>query len=199
MRFMLAIVVLLLLGAGAYVMVAVRTVSHDPDVWHVDPLTVPPSETPNSYRVAPSEFTEFTVAREAPIYDADAQTLAQAFDAFVMAQPRVERVAGVVEEGWMTYVQRTEMLSMPDYISVRFYDLEQPAPAEDPAPEASAPAEDAAGDAPVGTQDAVSQTAAGAPGATIAIYSRSRFGYGDMGVNEARVNAWLGALQSFER
>jgi uncharacterized protein (DUF1499 family) len=30
--------------------------------------------------------------------------------------------------------------------------------------------------------------------ATLAVYSRSRFGYGDMGVNRARVEAWLAAL-----
>ena len=33
---------------------------------------------------------------------------------------------------------------------------------------------------------------------TIAIYSRSRFGYGDLGVNKARVEAWLETLSSFE-
>lgn len=33
---------------------------------------------------------------------------------------------------------------------------------------------------------------------TIAIFSRSRFGYGDLGVNENRVLLWLGTLRSFE-
>lgn len=32
---------------------------------------------------------------------------------------------------------------------------------------------------------------------TIAVYSRARFGYGDLGVNEARVRQWVGALDSF--
>lgn len=31
-------------------------------------------------------------------------------------------------------------------------------------------------------------------GASLAIYSRSRYGYSDMGVNEARVRRWLGRL-----
>lgn len=33
---------------------------------------------------------------------------------------------------------------------------------------------------------------------TVAIYSRSRFGYGDLGVNKARIDAWLESLSSFE-
>ncbi|MGI1661297.1 DUF1499 domain-containing protein [Palleronia sp. KMU-117] len=32
-------------------------------------------------------------------------------------------------------------------------------------------------------------------GATVAIHSRLRFGQGDMGVNRARVEAWLGAVE----
>ncbi|MEM8869365.1 MAG: DUF1499 domain-containing protein, partial [Pseudomonadota bacterium] len=50
---------------------------------------------------------------------------------------------------------------LPDYISARFYNLEDTGQS------------------------------------TLAIYSRSRFGYGDLGVNGARVRAWLGAIDSF--
>ncbi len=34
---------------------------------------------------------------------------------------------------------------------------------------------------------------------TLAIYSRARFGYGDMGVNRRRVEKWLGSLASYEQ
>jgi uncharacterized protein (DUF1499 family) len=41
----------------------------------------------------------------------------------------------------------------------------------------------------------VSVLPAGGDGSTIAIYSRSRFGYSDMGVNRRRVEDWMTALQ----
>ena len=33
---------------------------------------------------------------------------------------------------------------------------------------------------------------------TVAIFSRSRFGYGDLGLNETRTMQWLSTLKSFE-
>ena len=41
----------------------------------------------------------------------------------------------------------------------------------------------------------VSILPAGGDGSTIAIYSRSRFGYSDLGVNQRRVEEWMAALQ----
>lgn len=158
---MLVIIIIGVLGLAAYLVYTVRTASHDPAVWHVDPLEVPQSPTPNAFRVALPDFTQQPIALIAPIYASDAATLAIAFDSFVIGQPRVERVAGTAQEGWLTYVQRTPQLQFPDYISVRFYDL---------------------GD----TEKS-----------TVAIYSRSRYGYGDQGVNEARVRAWLTSLDTF--
>ncbi|MEM9228808.1 MAG: DUF1499 domain-containing protein [Pseudomonadota bacterium] len=158
---MFLIILLGILALGGYLAYTVQTVTHDPAVWHVDPLEVPPSDTPNSFRIAIPEFTEHPVDLQAPIYAVDAITLSRAFDTFVIGQPRVERVAGTPEEGWLTYVQRTPQLQLPDYISARFYNLEDTGQS------------------------------------TLAIYSRSRFGYGDLGVNGARVRAWLGAIDSF--
>ena len=162
MRTMFIIIVLGLLGLTGWAMYSIRTVTHDPAIWHVDPLTATPSQYPNYYRVARSDLTEWPVQQEAEIYAANAATVAAAFDAFVVAQPRVDRVAGTVEEGWLTYVQRTESFQFPDYISVRFYDIDDTGKS------------------------------------TLAIYSRSRFGQGDMGVNEARVKSWLTSIDSFK-
>lgn len=163
MKAMLAIIVVGLLGISVYTVFYIRTVTHNPAEWHLDPRTALPSDTPNSYRLIKLDLTEFPVDLAAPTYTVNAATLSEAFDRFVMGQPRVERIAGSTEEAWITYVQRTEGLQFPDYISVQFYDY---------------------GD--TGTS-------------TIAIYSRSRFGHGDMGVNEARVKSWLRSISSFEQ
>lgn len=141
--------------------VRAATVSHDPDEWHVDPFEITRPVSPNTYYVATQSMVAASVDKEAPIYTAAAVVMAQAFDDFVMTQPSVLRLAGSSAEGWVTYVQRTPKLKMPDYISVKFINFEE-------------------------------------GGSTLAIYSRSRFGYGDMGVNKARIDLWLQSLASFE-
>ncbi len=163
MRVMLLVILFGVLGITAYTVFFIRSVAHDPQVWHVDPRNVEDSDTPNDFRLIKSDLTEFRVHMEAPTYAVNAATLSEAFDRFVMGQPRVERVAGSTQAGWVTYVQRSETLAFPDYISVQFYDY---------------------GD--TGTS-------------TIAIYSRSRFGHSDMGVNEARVKRWVASIASFEQ
>ena len=84
-----------------------------------------------------------------------------AFDAAVLAQPRVERIAGDPSEGFMTYRQRSLVFGFPDYVSVR--------------------------------------TLPAAGGSTLAIWSRSRYGRSDFGVNAERVSTWLGLLQPLEQ
>ncbi|MEO0912293.1 MAG: DUF1499 domain-containing protein [Pseudomonadota bacterium] len=158
---MLILILLGIIGVTGYGVYFIRNVTHDPAVWHVDPRTEPPSATPNSFRVAPSAITDQPVDMEAPTYSVTAAQLALAFDTFVMEQPLVERIAGSLESGWITYVQRTEALRFPDYITVQFFDL--------------------------GDTDT----------STLALYSRSRFGHSDMGVNKARAEAWLTSIESF--
>lgn len=162
MRLMVLFVLMVGFGVLGYTIFHIRTVPSDPAVWHVDPLRAPPQPTPNGYRVAPVTVSQHAVDAEPPIYIATPEVLGAAFDTFVMGQPRVTRLAGSVEEGWITYIQRSESFQFPDYVSVRFLPLEQEG------------------------------------FSTIAIFSRSRFGHSDMGVNEARVLAWLNALRSFE-
>ncbi len=159
-RMFLFLLFLNVVGAG-FIFYKVSSVDHDPTVWHVDPLVEPQSVKPHSYRVAPPALTQEFVDFPAPVYTANPTLMAKAFDDFVLRQPKTIRIAGSVEEGWMTYVQRSERLNFPDYISVKFIDLN-------------------------------------GGRSTVAIYSRSRFGYSDMGVNAARVNGWLASLRSFE-
>ena len=139
----------------------VSTVDSDPAVWHVDPLTAPTPVKPHSFRMAPPGLTEEIVDMESPVYSANPTLMAKAFDDFVLSQNKTKRIAGSPEEGWMTYVQRTPRWNFPDYISVKFIDLN-------------------------------------GGKSTIAVFSRSRFGYSDLGVNEARVKTWVKTLQSFE-
>ena len=160
---MLRIAVFLMLACIALLgilFIRVATVGHDPAVWHIDPLTAEASANPNHFRVAIEALTEQPVDEIAPIYRVNPTFLANTLDDFVMHEALVERVAGSPEAGWVTYVQRSPRMRMPDYISVKVIDLAN-------------------------------------GNSTIAIFSRSRFGIGDMGVNKARVRRWLTALEPF--
>ncbi len=159
-RMAIFLVFLTIAGLG-WAFYHVSTVESDPAVWHVDPLTAPQTVKPHSFRLAPPGLTEEPVDMPAPVYSANPTLMAKAFDDFVLKQNKVKRIAGSPEEGWMTYVQRSPRWNFPDYISVKFIDLN-------------------------------------GGKSTVAIYSRSRFGYSDMGVNEARVKTWIRALESFE-
>jgi len=159
-RMAIFLVVAVILVIGAFYVRAVSA-SHDPAEWHVDPLTAERPASPNTYYVAPQAMVQASVDLEAPIYTVPAAIMAKAFDDYVQTQPNIIALASDDGGLWATYVQRTPTLKMPDYISVKFIDLEEGR-------------------------------------STIAIYSRSRFGYGDMGVNKARVDLWLQSMSSFE-
>jgi len=159
-RMAIYMILAILLVIGAFYVRAV-TSSHDPAEWHIDPLTAMRPPSPNTYLVAPQSIVEAEVDFEAPVYAVPADIMANAFNDYVLTQPNALLIDGSVEALWLTYVQRTPTLKMPDYITVKFIELEEGK-------------------------------------STIVIYSRSRFGYGDMGVNKARVTSWLQSLSSFE-
>jgi uncharacterized protein (DUF1499 family) len=109
---------ILLLAAGA--MIYVRVAPLDPDSWHVDPVTAPTPETPNSFRVLTPGATPGPEEMVSPVYAVSAAELMQAFDRMALAQPRTERLAGTPDgQGYVTYVQRTALVAYPDYVSVR--------------------------------------------------------------------------------
>ena len=161
MKTIIGILIVALILLGYLVSFLIATAPHDPEVWHRDPLTVETSETPNSFRLAPVGSTNERIDAIAPIYSEDPFVLAEAFDEFALQQRATLRIAGLPPELMMTYVQRTERLKFPDYISVKFIDM---------------------GD---GTT-------------SVAIYSRSRYGYADLGTNQARVERWIKTLETFE-
>lgn len=95
MMWVLWLIVVLVLGFGAYV----RLAPSDPERWHV-PLNVTEDRdlTGGAERVLPGEGDRL----------ADLDRIAR-------AMPRTERLAGSVEEGRLTYITRTNLWGFPDY------------------------------------------------------------------------------------
>lgn len=143
---LLVLFVLLLLVAVAYV----RLAPTDAARWHGDPLTAPLDDK-GGWVVRPEGGQA-----AAPVWAAEPEQALAAFAAVADAAPRTQVVAGSVESGHMTWVQRSKLWGFPDFISVKAL----PAPG----------------------------------GATLAIWSRQRFGQADMGVNRTRVDGWLGQI-----
>jgi hypothetical protein len=135
-------------------LLVVRSAEHDPDLWHVDPAETARTSKPNDALAAPVGTTRaepdivLSISTKPPV-----QLLA-ALDAAARVEPRVEVVAGGVEAGKITYVQRSAIIGFPDYISV----------------------------SAIETID----------GNGLILWSRSRYGYSDLGVNRARLDRWLG-------
>jgi uncharacterized protein (DUF1499 family) len=112
------LLVLVLLVAGA--MLYVRFAPLDAPTWHVDPVSAPTPETPNSFRVLAPGSTPGPQEMLSPVYAVPPADLMQAFDRMALAQPRTERLAGTPDgAAHVTYVQRTALVAYPDYISVR--------------------------------------------------------------------------------
>ncbi|MEM7528182.1 MAG: DUF1499 domain-containing protein [Pseudomonadota bacterium] len=128
----------------------VHGAEHDPNLWHVDPREAPRTGQPNDYLVGPEDST--AAQRDRDLTGAPPTPLAR-FDRVAQQSPRVDVVAGSVDEGFITYVQRSALMGFPDYISVI--------------------------------------AVAGPAGPSIVVWSRSRYGYSDLGVNASRVEEWL--------
>jgi uncharacterized protein (DUF1499 family) len=120
-------IVLIVLGvlAAAVVIAAVmiRRLDHDADVWHVDPLTAPTPSTPNSYRVAPADSAVEADA-VAPVFEMPTQELAAQFDRIARDSGNVDVVGGSPESGFVTYLQSSSLFAFPDYISVKFIEID---------------------------------------------------------------------------
>lgn len=143
---------LVFVTAGAVVagMAYIRLSPMDPQVWHVDPAKAVRTGKPNDYLLADGGDRPAISVDETP------EAVLARLDAAAMAEPGVTRLAGSVETGRVTYVQRTRLMGYPDAISVFAV------------PEGE--------------------------GARLSLYSRSRYGHSDLGVNKARVERWLAAL-----
>lgn len=152
----------LLIGAVALVaagLIHVRTVAHDPRVWHADPLDPARTGRPNDFLMLPPGMAGADA--ESPVFAADKREVMRRLDLIARDERGVSRIAGGVDIAFATYVARSRWVGWPDVVSVKVVP---------------------AGDGQVG----------------LAIWSRARFGYSDMGVNEARVRRWAAALEARE-
>lgn len=147
-------VALVLVLAAAYA--AINLSGHDPERWHVDPTTVELRGTPNEVLAAPSGTTRAEPHIVTQVHAERPEALLARFDAVARAQPRTRVVAGAVDGGTITYVQRSAVIGFPDYVSVKAVAVDE--------------------------------------GAGLVVYSRSRYGQDDWGVNRQRVKTWLGEL-----
>ena len=144
--------VLAFVGAG----IGLRLAGHDPAVWHVDPASAKRPGRDNDFLIAPEGAVAATPDAVSAVHPVAPDVLLFQFDAVARNSPRVSVVAGSVEEGRITYVQRSLVLGFPDYITVN-----------------AVPAGD---------------------GAALVVWSRSRYGYSDVGVNRERVERWLAGM-----
>ncbi|QIE41520.1 DUF1499 domain-containing protein [Meridianimarinicoccus aquatilis] len=107
---LVGICVLAALGFAVWVRIAPT----DPAQWHVDPLTVSAPSFSGYYLMRP-EGGQST----GPVFDMSPAELLAAFDRIALNTPHVERIAGSVDDGFVTYVARSDLWRFPDYISVR--------------------------------------------------------------------------------
>ena len=122
-------IVLIVLGVLAALTVVaavmIRRLDHDAGVWHVDPLTAPKPSTPNSYRVAPADAdADVDADAVAPTFGVSASELAVKFDRVARDSGNVDVVGGSPANGFVTYVQISSLFAFPDYISVRFIEID---------------------------------------------------------------------------
>ncbi len=151
--------------------VGVRMLGHDIEQWHVDPVTAPKPSTPNSYRAGDGPAALFD--RDVPVYSVDPATLSAAWDRMIQNQPRVEVLADdrLPGEG-----SNRVMEGIVTYVQRS---------------------------AVFGFPDYISvrfvaagRSDDGQLASTLVVFSRSRLGQSDLGVNGKRVNAWLDALDA---
>jgi len=149
--------------------VFLRVAPSDPARWHVDPVTVAPPGFPGAVLMRPGGDPD------SPRFAMDADALMAAFDRVARETPRVSVLAGSVEVRHVTYIARSALFGFPDYISVRALSDGFDGP-----------------DGPDGNGNGDGNAIGGA---RLAVFSRLRFGYDDLGVNAKRLDDWLTRIE----
>ncbi len=149
--------------------VGVRMLDHDIGRWHVDPVTAPKPSTPNSYRAG--DGPEALFDRDVPVYPVDPATLSAAWDRMIQKQPRVDVLADDRLPGAGTRVMEGVVTYVQRSAVFGFPDY-------------------------ISVRFVSAGTDDGQHSSTLVVFSRSRLGQSDLGVNGKRVNAWLDALEA---
>lgn len=97
-------ILLVLIGLGG--LAWIRLAPSDPAVWHVDPQVTADQDLASGVRRRVS---------------GNAETLVR-LNGIILASPRTELLAGGVDEGFVTYVTRSQWMGFPDYTTVRLND-----------------------------------------------------------------------------
>lgn len=102
----LLLLLFVLLAALAWI----RLAPHDRDRWHVDPAD---ADEDGGLRL---------IGLDAPRYPAGAAEVLEAFRAIALDEPGVRHLDGSVDEGMMTFVARSPVIGLCDYITVKAVD-----------------------------------------------------------------------------
>lgn len=140
--------------------------SADLTAYQADPLTATPPDSPNwALAAAPEAGAAAEPTLSAPIFATGPAEVLAALDAVVAAAPRTEKLA----PAWPGADPATSRAYLQRSAVIGFPDV------------VSAVVVD------LGAGDAGQR-------ATVALYSRSVYGYSDLGVNADRLKAWIAAL-----
>ena len=138
----------IILIVAVVLLVYVRLAPNKTDHWHQDPETVKSTGRPNDFRLAGSASVTFDIKQS---------NLSQIIMDYAAQQDRTELLVNTDDGQLMTFVQRSKLISYPDYITFKV--------------------------TPKGD------------GANVSVFSRSRFGYRDFGVNKLRVETWIDGIR----
>ncbi|CAG9467860.1 unnamed protein product [Pedinophyceae sp. YPF-701] len=132
-----------------------------------DFATFKPTWMPHKYLVAPTSLcTNASPNQVADVYEGvSPSSLRDAWKSMIAKQPRTTEEKSFPDVEQYCFIQRSAKMEFPDDIIVQFFDAQRFSP-----------------DAPAGSS-------------TLAVYSCSEMGVGDMGVNKHRVKTWLAALK----
>lgn len=111
---LIILVALAVIGA-----VYVRNANDDPKVWHKDPDGASRTGKLNQFVVTPTGGDK---AMQSPVFDMSPADLMSKFQAMALAQPDTILLGD--SNGFATFVQRTNLVQFPDYISVKAVEVE---------------------------------------------------------------------------